>query len=99
MRDFEELIPGFRDIALRKSSLLECFWAVIHRQRYDLERDSIDLFINDPGFHHVWKKVVFRGVLHVRSEVDQNATIVVTKKVPGADYENIRTLTRGESGL
>ena len=99
MGDFEELVPGFRDIALRKASLLECLGAVIRRQGYDVDRDSIDLFINDPGFHHVWKKVLFCGVLHVRSEVDQNATIVVTKKVRGAYYENIRTLTRGESGL
>src|SRR5208337_3201511 len=68
VRDFEELVPGFRDIALRKSSLLECLEAVKHRQGYDVERDSIDLFINDPGFHHVWKEVLFRGVLHVRSE-------------------------------
>jgi hypothetical protein len=52
-----------------------------------------------PGFHHTWKKVLLRGIIHVRSEVDQNAAIVVTKKVSGADYENIRTLTRDESGL
>jgi hypothetical protein len=59
--------------------------SVIHRHGFDVERDSIDLFINDSGSHHAWKKVLFRGVLHLRSEVEQNATIVVKKKVLVAD--------------
>src|SRR6202008_3287463 len=42
VRYFEELIPSFRDIALRKSSLLERLEAVKHRQGYNVERDSLD---------------------------------------------------------